>query len=177
MPLIYVVLFLSLLLLIGITMLFFSVKRKSVLGIFVSIVLVTPISILCIANTIDELNISKKDVISDLKYLEIDLKDDFKITNNTVTGMPERIQQTEIEISKDDKNRIIQLIRNASNFKSDASKNDTTEQLDLNDTIKNFKHSALYSREVFKIIDDYPTRIWLTVEEGSNILEYKRIED
>jgi len=41
-----------------------------------------------LTNTLDELKISKKDVISDLKHVEIELKFEFEIINNNVTGMP-----------------------------------------------------------------------------------------
>lgn len=177
MSLIYGILWLSSLSLIGFIVLGFSIKIKSIIGILISIILIVPIILLCTANTIDELSISKKDVILDLKYLEIDLKNDFKIIANSVTGMPERIQMTKLKISKNDEKNIIQLIRNASNSKLVTSTNNAVVKSDFSDTIKNFEHNTFYSREILKTIDNYPTRLYLSIEEGSNILEYQRIED
>ena len=69
-------------------------------------------------NYIDEWTISKKDVISDLKNVNIELRNNFKITNNNVSGMPERTQKTTIEISSEDKARIIEQITTAKNYKA-----------------------------------------------------------
>ncbi|MFN0256582.1 hypothetical protein [Pedobacter ureilyticus] len=139
--------------------------------------MIAPIVLLFTGNTIDELTISKKDVVSDLGHLEISLQDDFKIIANSVTGMPERIQLTKLTISKNDEKHIIQLILDASNSKLATSTNNAIVKSDFNDTAENLKHTRFYSREIFKTIDNYPTRIHLSVEEGSNILKYQRIED
>lgn len=175
--LIYTFLFLSILFLIGVVILFFSIRKKSIIGILCSVILVSPLILLITINFIDELSITKKDVVSDLTHLELNLQDDFKIIENSVTGMPERIQSTKLQISKDDKKRMIHIIQNASNFRTNTFKNDMTEQFDVNDIVENYKFSAYYAREVFKIIDDYPTRLVLTIDERSNIIKYQRIED
>ncbi len=106
----------------------------------------------------------------------IKLKDEFKIINNSVIGMPERIQETEIEVSENDKNGIIQLIKDASNFNffnANPTIDISAQQLE----IINFKYLEFYSREIFKEIDNYPTRIKLTIKERSNVLKYQRIEE
>ncbi|SOD11648.1 hypothetical protein [Pedobacter xixiisoli] len=180
MSLIYGILFLGMFFLIGITVLYFSIKKRTIIGIISSLVLIAPIVLFCLTNTIDELSISENDVNKDLAHLHIKLKDKFKILNNSVKGMPERIQETEIEISEMDKINIIQLIKNTPNFKSfnDESLTDTAMyQLNPNNEIINFKYPEFYSREIFKQIDDYPTRIQVTIEGSSNILKYRRIED
>lgn len=41
-------------------------------------------------NYIDQWTIPKKDVISDLKIVNIELRNDFKITNNDISGMRRR---------------------------------------------------------------------------------------
>lgn len=165
--------------LIGIMTLFFSIRKKSVIGIIISTILIIPIVLTLLMNTIDELSISKKDIISDLKHLQIDLKDDFKIIDNTVTGMPERIQETKVEISERDKKQIVKAITNALNFKSFETKHEIivdNEQFNTSDKISNFKYPEFYSREVYKNIDNIPTRVSLTLDESRNEIKYRILE-
>lgn len=129
-------------------------------------------------NYIDEVSISKKDIISDLKYLNINLKNDFKIKENTVTGMPERIQETELEISKNDKRRIIEIAKNGINsisFKKKKELNADTSS--IKNEISYVGYPDFYAIEIYKDIDHYPTRIILTIYCKGNILKYQRIED
>ncbi|MBK9359580.1 MAG: hypothetical protein IPN08_19770 [Bacteroidales bacterium] len=135
-----------------------------------------------LTNTIDELTISKKDVITDLKYIDVNLKDDFEISNNKVTGMPERIQETEIQITQNDKDRLISEIKNSVNFKSFANEleiaNDNdTEQFGTSGKIFNFKYPSFYSRETYAIIDNIPTRLFVTIYDDTKTLKYQRVED
>lgn len=135
-----------------------------------------------LTNTIDEFTISKKDIITDLKHINIELKDDFKITNNKVTGMPERIQETEIQITQKDKDRIISEIKSSTNFKLFANEkelaNDTDpEQFGTSDKIFNFKYPEFYSREIYTQIDNFPTRLFISIYDNSNTIKYQRIED
>src|ERR1035437_7546777 len=179
--LLYGLIFLLLFLLAGIGLLIYSRKKKSKIGLAVSIIMLLLVIFALLTNTIDEFSISKKDIISDLKHIDIELQDDFEITNNKVTGMPERIQETEIQISKEDKDRIIKQIRNSANFKSFANKselsNDTdTEQFGFSDKILNFKYPEFYSRETYTKIGNFPTRLFLSIYDNSNIIKYQRIE-
>lgn len=148
----------------------------------ISVVMILLLILALLTNSIDELTISKKDIITDLKHIDIKFKDDFKITNNKVTGMPERIQETEIQITQKDKDRIISEIRNSTNFKSFANEkelaNDTdTEQFGTSDKIFNFKYPEFYSRETYTKIDNFPTRLFISIYDNSNIIKYQRIED
>jgi hypothetical protein len=166
----------------GIGLLIYSKKKNSKIGLAVSISMLLLVIFVLLTNTIDELSISKKDIVSDLKYINIELKDDFKITHNKVTGMPERIQETEIQISNKDKDRIINEIRSSSNFKSFANEqelaNDTdTEQFGTSGKIFNFKYPEFYSRETYTNIDSFPTRLFLSIYDNSNTIKYQRIED
>jgi len=129
-------------------------------------------------NYIDEVFISKKDIISDLKHLDISLKDDFKIKENTVTGMPERIQETELEISTNDKHRIIEIVKNTTNSNSfNKEKELNADTSSIKNEISYVRYPDLYSIEVYKNIDHYPTRIILTIYRKGNVLKYQRLED
>ena len=135
-----------------------------------------------LTNTIDEFTISKKDIITDLKHIDIELEDDFKITNNKVTGMPERVQETEIHVTQHDKDRIISEIRNSANFKSFANeqelaKDNDIEQFGTSDKIFNFRYPEFYSREAYTKIDNFPTRLFVSIYDNSNTIKYQKIED
>jgi predicted PurR-regulated permease PerM len=172
---------LLLFIILGIGILIYSRKKKSKIGLAISITILLVVSFLFLTNTIDEISISKKDIISDLSHINIEIIDDFKITNNKVTGMPERIQETEIQISQMDKDRLISEIRNSTNFKSFSNSqkliNDTdNEQFGTSSIIFNFKYSKFYSRETYTKIDNYPTRLFLSIYDKSNTIKYQRIE-
>ena len=144
MKLIYGFVFLLLFLGIGIRLFISSRKKKSKIGLTISILIFALTILILLTNKIDELSISKKDILSDLKHVGIELKDDFTITKNKVSGMPERIQETEIQITQKDKDKITSEIRNSANFKSFANEKESvsfvdTEQFWTSDTIFNFK--------------------------------------
>ena len=133
-------------------------------------------------NRIDELTISKNDIISDLRHIDIELKDDFEIKSNNVTGMPERMQETEIKISQTDKERIIRKITKSPNFRSFANEKELVNDKDIDqygasDKIFNFKYPEFYSRETYIKIDNIPTRLFVSLYDDTNIIKYQRIED
>jgi len=182
MILIYGIVFLLIFISIGIGLFVYSRKKKSKVGMAISVIMFLLVILAFFTNTIDEFTISKKDIISDLKHVEIELNDDFKIINNKVSGMPERIQETEIQISQKDKVRIITEIRNSTNFKSYANErelanNTVTEQLGTRDIISNFKYPKFYSRETYTDIDNFPTRLLISIYDNSNTIKYQKIED
>ena len=182
MGLIYGLIILLIFLSLGIGLYIYSRKKKSKIGLTISVIMIVSVILTLLTNTIDEFCISKKDVISDLKHIGIELKDDFKITNNNVTGMPERIQETEIQISREQKDRIISEIRNSANFisyanESELSSDKNTEQFGTSDIIFNFKYPKFYSRETYTKIDNLPTRLFVSIYDNSNTIKYQRIED
>jgi len=182
MVLIYGLIFLLVFLSIAVGLFIYSKKKKSKVGLTISIVMIAMAILALLTNTIDEFTISKKDVVSDLKHIDIELKDDFEITNNKMTGMPERTQETEIKISQKDKDRLISEIKNSANFKSFTNRqeiiNDTdTEQFGTSEKVYNFKYPEFYSRETYTNIDNFPTRILVTIYDETNTLKYQRIED
>jgi ABC-type transport system involved in multi-copper enzyme maturation permease subunit len=182
MILIYGLILLFIFSVIGIGLFIYSRKKKSKIGLAISILIVLLVILSLFTNTIDEVSISKKDIVSDLRHINIVLKDDFKITKNNVTGMPERIQETEIKISQKDKDRIINEIKHSANFKLFANEqeltNDSdTEQFGTSDKVFNFKYPECYSREAYTKIDNYPTKLFVLIYEKSNTIKYQRIED
>ena len=180
MILIYGLVFLLIFLSIGIGVFIYSKKKKSKIGITISVIMILLVIWTLFGNTIDEFTISKGDIISDLKHIDIQLKDDFKITKNKVSGFPERIQETEIQITQKDKERIILEIRNSTNFKSFTNEkelNKNIEQFGTSDKILNFQYPELYSRETYMKIDDFPTRLFISIYNDSNKVKYQRIED
>ncbi len=158
---------------IGIVLFIYSKRKKSKVGMTISVVMIVLVFLALLTNTIDEFTITKKDIITDLKQVDIELIDHFEIINNKVTGMPERIQETEIQVTQKDKDRIISEIKNSANFQSFANKQD----LASDGVIFNFKYPEFYSREILQIMDNIPTRIFVSIDDNTNILKYQRIEE
>lgn len=170
---------LILLLASSILFLIYTVKRKSKTGMAIALFTTLLLLSFFFTNTIDEYSITKKDVIADLKHIEVRLNDDFTILSNKVSGMPERIQKTVILVSTKDKNTILDKIKNAANFISllneEAIRNHSHYGMSAN--IINSRFPGFYSRELYSHIDNYPTRIILSVNENSDTVSYQRIED
>jgi hypothetical protein len=182
MILIYSLIFLLIFLTIGIVLFVYSINKKSKIGLVISSIIILLVGLFFLTNTIDENSISKKDITSDLKFINIKLNDDFVIVNNKVSGMPERIQNTEIEISQSDKDRIISEIKNSTNFKlfgneQEIIDNANAVQFGAEKIIYNFKYPEFYSRETYTEVDNFPTRLILSIYEKSNRIIYQRIED
>lgn len=177
MTLIYGLAFLLLLAGGTILLLIYALKKKSKIGLAIAILVALVILFFLFTNVIDQYSISKGDVLSDLKHVDIELKDEFKIIDNKVTGMPERIQETKVLLTSKDRERIINIIKNASNF-TIFSKDEDSESLNAKmDTTYNIKYPQFYSREIYTRVDNYPTRIFLSVDENSDTIRYQRIED
>lgn len=182
MKLIYGLVLLLIIAIIGVVVFIISKRTKSKIGIYISVFLFLVVISSLMTNYIDEWTISKKDVISDLKNVNIELRNNFKITNNNVSGMPERTQKTTIEISSEDKARIIEQITTAKNYKAyptNQNISDDTEatSLGFSKEIYNFQYPEFYSIETYSNIDNYPTRLFVTIDKKRNIIEYQRIED
>ncbi|QEK51339.1 hypothetical protein FYC62_06405 [Pedobacter aquae] len=170
---IYGLVFLLIFLSIGIGLFIYSIRISSKIGLTISVILILLVTLVSLTNTIDEFTISKNDIIIELKYLGIELKDDFEIKNNKVSGMPERIQETEVEITQKDKHRIISEITNSANFRSFDYRN----ELFSDGVVYNLKYPEFYSREILFILDDTPIRICVYIDENANIIKYQRIEE
>lgn len=182
MKLIYGLVLLLIIAIIAVVVFILSKWTKSKTGIYVSVILFLIVILSLMTNYIDQWTFSKKDVISDLKIVNIELRNDFKITDNDVSGMPERIQRTSIEISPADKAEIINQIMTAKNFKVYLTSQDIADDTistasKLSNEIYNFQYPEFYSTKIYRKIDNYPTRLIVTIDKKENILEYQRIED
>ena len=172
----------AVLILVSIIILIISIKNKSIIWIlFSTIFLLFLVSFLFI-NKLDEVRICNDDVKNDLKFLKIDLKDNFYIIDNKIEGMAERYQYTKLKISEKDRNRLINEIKNSDNFKTLVTDKQIAENSEIegrydDKDILNFKYPEFFSRERYIEIDNIPTRIFLSIEEQNNILSYQKIED
>ena len=93
MVLIYGLILLLIILFIGVVIFFYSRKKKSKIGLVISFLLILFVVLCLLTNNIDEWAITKKDVVTDLKNLGIQLKDNFEITENKVSGMPRKVSK------------------------------------------------------------------------------------
>ena len=162
---------------------YFTIKKKSKIGIIVSSSLLVFLLAIIFTNEIDQLTHSKNDVREDLKYSQIILNEDFEILENEVYGMPERFQETRIEISTSDLNRLIEEL------KSDPKYHHSEQEQILRDEMysnpkKNTIVTASYQcrdyviRESYFKEDEYVASLFIVrLKENQNILEYERIED
>lgn len=96
--------------------------------------------------------------------------------------MPERIQRTSIEISPEDKAGIINQITTAKNYKAYLTSQNISDDTistasKLSNEIYNFQYPEFYSTEIYRKIDNYPTRLFVTTDKKGNIVEYQRVED
>lgn len=182
MGLIYGLIFLLIISLLTIALFIYSIKKKLIIGKIISVLLIVGIASCFLTNNIDEWTISNKEVITDLHHIDINLSDKFKITNNEVTGMPERNQVTEIIISEKDKLKIIEDIQKSSNFKDFKSRKEYLADTSLSlfnkeGQIINYYYENSFHREKYSRIDNYPTQISLTINTQNNKVHYLRLED
>lgn len=179
---IYLLIILILSFLISISLLIYFIKKRKIVGIVICSVFCLIFISLFFINDIDAIQINKNDVKEDLKFLNVSLDTDFKILNNKVTGMPERFQETEIEISNLDRKKIISNIKKSKNFKilktgEEIIKDAETDNIFNNKNFLNFQFSDFYSREIYIEVHNIPTRFFLQIKDNSNKLSYQRIEN
>jgi hypothetical protein len=101
-----------------------------------------------------------------------------------VDGMPERFQDTEIQITETDKERIISEIKNGKNFKKSQKSRILYDQTWNENGIKNkvvftdYYFNEQFIRESYYRKDEYvPILMIVSLSENSNILKFSRIED
>jgi len=100
------ILILIILILFILIWLIISLKKKRVFAIIVSSLLFLFFISFYFSNDIEELQFNKENVRKDLKSLNINLNDHFKIINNEISGMPERYQETKLLISTNERANI-----------------------------------------------------------------------
>lgn len=169
----------AILLMASIGLLIYSSKRKSKTGIVLFSITTILIASCYFINDFDQLSMTNDDVKNDLKYFNVTLNDTFEIVGNEVSGMPERIQETELSISKSDAQKIINQIKASENFKSFKIEEEVRNNFvssNINDSLFNFKYPEFYSRELYKEVNNIPTRFYLYIEDGESKLVYKKFE-
>ncbi|MFC4738799.1 hypothetical protein ACFO3U_02210 [Flavobacterium ponti] len=123
----------------------------------------------------------KSDAINDLKIVEITLNENFEIIENKITGLAEYYQTTKLKISKNDKERIINEISNSVdffvydkyNFLKDSNNNKESSKI-----IAHYSFGEKYIKESYEKKNGFaPVLVMIILNEKSNILEVRRIED
>ena len=154
-----------------------AVRKRSKWGIVIYALLVLLMVRILGMNYIDQWTISKKDVVADFAFMDLEIKDDFEIIKMQVSGMPERNQETEIRVSNSDKARMINDIKSARDFNSLA-------QLPISDNLQeegskrwfNFDEKDFFLRKAWIYFNGVPTRIFLSVYKEGNRVQYQRFE-
>jgi len=171
-------LILIILIVVAIILLVYSLKRKSKVGLGCSTVILIFVILVFSANSIDEIMLDKEDIRNDLKFLNVELSEDFEILDNKITGMPEFFQETELKISNKDALKIITLIKSSKNFVDYSKIKDNNQFLSNSKSeIKNYRYPEFYSREFYGEVNNIATRFTIYIKEGSNKIEYKKFED
>ena len=165
---------------------YFMLKKngKKKIGIVVSIILISIVVIPIILFGLEGKFYNKADAREDLKLANIELFNDFEIISNNVNGIPERYQYTTLRLSKDDRNRIINEIKNGENFtESNGTRLLYNEMWDKN-SVRNkvvftdYFWKNEFVRESYYRQDNYvPTLMIVRLKENSDTLKLTRIED
>jgi len=182
-PLIGFLILMALMIIGSVSLWYFARKKKSKVGILISSSLLLVFLAILFMNKIDQLTHSKSDVCEDLKFAQIILHDDFKIIENKVYGMPERFQETKIEISTSDLHKLIKEIKSSPNYHQSEQ-----EQILRNEMYSNPKKNSIVTanytyrdniiRESYFKKDEYIASLFIVrLKENQNVLEYQRIED
>ncbi|MEI8086018.1 MAG: hypothetical protein WCG93_07365 [Paludibacter sp.] len=177
--------FILLLFIISVPFIYFFLKKKGKpkLGIIISSLIILFVLSQLFTNEIDEYLFFKSSAKDNLKLAHIELKDDFKIIDNKVTGMPERTQKTKLEISENDKKRIINEIKYSKSY-NHINYGGILQQLlkthnNMNRIIyTNYFCQGKYCRESFYRDNEYiPVLITVILSDENNIIEIERVED
>lgn len=182
-PLLIGLLFLLFLLILSVTILIFLYRKghkKS--AIFISSILFLFFLNLAFMNSIDSFTYSKKDAQKDLKILNVELHEPFKIVENKIEGFPEYFQYTKVKISESDKEKILNQIKLDKNFKIYDSTALSLADFQLrkipNKTSINFLKDDIYQREYYeKNEGNVGVSISISIKKDSDTLILERIED
>ena len=147
-------------------LLYVSIVKKWKRGIAFSLPFVLLFVYGLMMNYIDQWTISKADVTADLSELHVELQDDFEVSQNDVSGMPERIQYTHLNVSQKDAKRIIESIKNAANFYVGNPSDQP------NDKIYNSQNNDRFFRERRNVF----LTMQLSIDTNNYSLHYSKIE-
>lgn len=158
-------------------------KRK--LGLWLARILTTGFLLLILATVFEDKFFFKRDAKKRLKEHNIELKEDFEILSRDSGGFMDYFQQFRLTISSSDKERLIEQIKSAGNYKEEVK-----EMFDLRagklrcsdkDTIfiANYEDKWYYIYEYYKPDKQGHKPIWdkISISKTENELTYARVLD
>jgi hypothetical protein len=156
----------------------FKKAGKIVAIVFISLALLPFLSLV-----LEDYFFFKSDARKMLKENQIELKDDFKIKSNQITGLTDLYQKFELQISSRDKQKIFQQLRQSPFFK-DSVENDYSLPSKVGDgltkkTYLDYESSDFVCRETYQnqrtgYVSDYDI---ITISKKDNILTFQRINE
>lgn len=141
-------------------------------------------SIPMLAFALEDYLFFKSDAESLLKANEIVLVDNFSIKSNKISGMLDLYQIFELQISENDKSRLVNQLQQSKYFTTDS----TDEQYDLQNSLerkltkrffKDYERSNYIRRESYeKLKEGYkPDYDIITIFKNENKLKFERVND
>jgi hypothetical protein len=158
---------------------------KKKLGLWLSGILTAGLLTLILANVFEDKFFFKSDVKERLKEHHIELKDDFELVSNKSGGFQDYFHQFRLTISTKDRERLIEQIRTADNYKVEIQ-----EMFDLRygkirysdiDTVftANYQDEWNFIYEYFKPNKQGYKPTWdrVSISKTENKLTYERVLD
>ena len=124
-------------------------KLWRIIGTVLLIIVLSPIYILAL----ESFFYFKSDVISDLKKINVSLKDKFDIEDNEVVGLTDYYRTTTVAISKNDKERITKMILNSDNLREISFGDFLTHGIrwtDKPDSVYNYRFADEITNELIR---------------------------
>lgn len=155
------------------------------LGLWLSGILTVGLLTLIIATVFEDRFFFKSDALERLKEHNIELKDDFELISNESGGFQDYFHQFRLTISPTDRERLIEQIRTAHNYKEEIQ-----DMFDLR--YGKIRHSEIdtvftanYQDEWYYVYEYYkpnkqgykPTWDRISISKTENILTYERVLD
>ncbi len=172
---------------IGIVWLCFWIPKKCgypKFGKYFSILVGTLIAIFILTGIFEDELFSKNDAKELLKEQNIELVDEFELTENkSMSGIGDYYHTFTLKITNRDKNKIIEEIQKAKNFNSDLKTENYFENRDdyYNGPkrIKNYETKNQFVRELFQPNGDNYAPTWrkIEIDKKSNLLTFEDIDD
>lgn len=153
----------NILILVGIIYLGYWIPKKmgkKKLGIVISRTLITGVLMLILLIVLEDHLFSKGNALEHLKELKIEIKDDFIILENKRDGFLDYYHKFELEISLEDKLRIINNIKDQSNY-LDGIQNHMLLLLKAND-----RNNGDTLRANYETKGQYKTELWYPNGKG-----------
>ena len=173
--------------LIGIVWLCFWIPKRfgyPKFGKYFSILVGTLIAIFILTEIFEDELFSKNDAKELLQEQNIELVDEFELTENTsMSGIGDYYHTFTLKITNRDKSKIIGEIKKTKNFNSDLKTENYFENRDdyYNGPkrIKNYETESQFVRELFQPNGDNYAPTWrkIEIDKKSNLLIFEDIDD